>query len=352
MPRITIQLDKAPNEYYHSGDKVKCKILLHLTKHTKIQSISVQYKGKAKTEWPEIVSKTEQKAFVGRAQYFCSYQYLFGAQNGVEQLIPPGYYPFESTYNLPSTLPSSYKSAFGEVSYAVSIQIQTNDLENKQETRPFLVACQINLNDFPELKNPVQNLISQQYGCNFFCCKAGNIDMVTVIPCKGYIPGENIPIAIEIDNKSKVSIEYVTCELMEIIQYHVLEPYNDIKKETRILWEHRFIGVAKDENRYYQTNLFLNPDSKFKLLRGCGIIECKYFIKTTAIISRNENLCNKIEISIGTVPFLKRPLTENQLFKQDVISPLRRVIPGSIFIANSSDRIKEISERVPLLPKK
>lgn len=351
MPQIKIQLDKAPNEYYHSGDKVKCKILIHLIKHTKIQSISVQYKGKAKTTWPETVSKTEQKTFVGRAQYFCSYQFVFGAQNGVQQLIPPGYYPFESTYHLPATLPSSYKSAFGEVSYVVSVQIQTIDLENKQETRPFLVSCKVNLNDFFELRDSVQNITSQQYGCNFMCCKAGNIDMVTVIPCKGYIPGENIPIAIEIDNKSKVTIEHVTCELIEIIQYHVLEPYNDIKKEKRILWEHRFLGVARDENRYYQTTLFLNPDSKFKLLKGCGIIECKYFIKTTAILHRKKDLCNEIEITIGTVPFQKR-LTQIQLLKQDVISPLRRVIPGSIFIANSSDRIKELNEREPLLLKK
>lgn len=332
--------------------------MLKVRDSVRIRSISVQYKGRAKTFWTNETPKLQMEEFSGQEQYFSSFQFIFGVQNGPEQLVKPGYYAFNCLYRLPAHLPSTLKSLYGHVVYSVIVQVQSNSeaLLQKEVIRDFRVLSQLDLNDYQNLRYKVENLTSEIYGCQCCCCtccKSRVIDMVTVIPCGGYVAGDNVPIFIEVDNKSKLNIESVVCELYESTTYTTMEPRLENRKQTRCLWEHKFNGVPSRENRFFQTNLTLNPEFEFKVLYGCGIIDTKYFIKTTGVIPTAKYLTNEIEIMIGTTPFTDAEDRNLKKHKKEVISPLKRIIPGSLLIAGTSkSHEKEISEKDPLLPKK
>uniref|UniRef100_A0A336KTM7 CSON013877 protein n=1 Tax=Culicoides sonorensis TaxID=179676 RepID=A0A336KTM7_CULSO len=353
---VNIQLDKLPHEYYLPGQQIKCKIMLKVVSTIKIQSISIQYKGRGKSFWTEQNPETlEIREFSGHEQYFSSYQYVFGVQNGREQLIKPGYYVFDSLYRLPSLLPSTITNVFGRIIYSVSVQIQSSshDIQNKEITRDFKVFSQLDLNDYPDLRFKVENLTSNVYGCQcccLICCKSRVIDMVTVIPCGAYIPDENIPIFIEIDNRSRLNIETVICEFYELLTFTAMTPSLDSRRETRLLWEHKFNGVSSKENRFFQTILHLDPDFKFNILNGSGIVDAKYFLKTTAIIPSHKPQTSEIEIMIGTKAFNDLENIFPKKIKNGVKSPLNRIIPGSFLIAEP-ENLKKMTEKDPLLPK-
>lgn len=332
--------------------------MLKVEASIKVQSISVQFKGRAKTFWTNDTSEFETAEFTGQEQYFSSFQFIFGVQNGPEQLVKPGFYAFDCLYRLPAHLPSSMKSLYGHVVYSVIVQVQSNteEIKQKEVIRDFAVVSELDLNEYANLKYMKDNLTSEIYGCRCCCCtccKSRVIDMVTVIPCGGYVAGDTFPIFIEVDNKSKLNIQSVVCELQEVTTFTTMVPSLDNRKQTRVLWEHKFNGVPSRESRFFQTNLLLNPEFKFKILYGCGIIDTKYFVKTTAVVPTAKSLMNTLEIMIGTKNFIDVEDLRTKKHKMEVRSPLNRIIPGSMLITNTSKpNEKQSTEKDPLLPKK
>ena len=54
-----------------------------------------------------------------------------------------------------------------------------------------------------------------KYFC-YCCCRSGPLSYVAYLPAKGYIPGQDIPITVEIENGSDVKVQEVTCELLKV----------------------------------------------------------------------------------------------------------------------------------------
>ena len=55
------------------------------------------------------------------------------------------------------------------------------------------------------------------------CCSSGPLTLVSMIPARGFVSGQQVPITIEVDNASNVNIKTVTVELQKVsyrgIQY-------------------------------------------------------------------------------------------------------------------------------------
>jgi len=48
------------------------------------------------------------------------------------------------------------------------------------------------------------------------CCKSGPLTLVTHVPARGYVPGQSIPMTVEVDNASNVAVTGVVCELVQV----------------------------------------------------------------------------------------------------------------------------------------
>jgi hypothetical protein len=64
------------------------------------------------------------------------------------------------------------------------------------------------------LQEPVKIENSKYF--SWCCCKSGPLTLVTHLPARGYVPGQSIPITIEVDNASKITISGIVCELIQV----------------------------------------------------------------------------------------------------------------------------------------
>jgi hypothetical protein len=71
------------------------------------------------------------------------------------------------------------------------------------------------------LQESVKNENNKYFCC--FWCKSGPLTLVTHLPARGYVPGQSIPMTIEVDNASNVNISEVVCELQMVGVFPLFE---------------------------------------------------------------------------------------------------------------------------------
>lgn len=56
----------------------------------------------------------------------------------------------------------------------------------------------------------------EKYYCCFFC-QSGPMNIVASLPYSGFVPGQNIPLNIELDNNSNVAVKRVKIKLEKVM---------------------------------------------------------------------------------------------------------------------------------------
>lgn len=198
---------------------------------------------------------------------------------------------------------SSTEHAHGHIRYTVKANYDISWGFDKDATAPFYVASTLDLNEFPYLREPLKFTEEKIFGC--CCCESDPMQLVNVLPKSGFVPGDTIPITIEIHNNSDVRIDFVRVKLKENLTFYTRSPRTDTKHDTTTLNEHFFqTAVAPFQNKIFQTTFYLDPSFEYKLYEGCGIITCEYYIKSEAEASGcHSNPSNTTKITIGTHGF-------------------------------------------------
>lgn len=130
-----------------------------------------------------------------------------------------------------------------------------------------------------------------------------------MLPKTGFVPGQNIPVTIEIDNNSNVRIEYVYLQLHERLTFKAIRPDKDTKTELEMVKDHMFdTVVAPYQNKLFQVDMFVDPPYQWKIFDGCRIIKCEYILFAIAgATGCHSNPENRVSVVIGTVPFIGDP---------------------------------------------
>lgn len=159
----------------------------------------------------------------------------------------------------------------------------------------------MDLNDFPQLKEVVKETKQSTFGC---CFESDPMHLINVLPKAGWIPGQTIPLTIEINNNSDVTVYCVKMVFWEKLFFYTKSP-SDKRKVTNQLNSHVFsTPVAPYQNRLYQLSIQLDSSFDYKIFDGCGLMHVEYYIKTQAQVNGyHTNPENKTFITIGTVPF-------------------------------------------------
>ncbi|KAJ9599747.1 hypothetical protein L9F63_026405, partial [Diploptera punctata] len=62
--------------------------------------------------------------------------------------------------------------------------------------------------------DPIKKEVSKTFG---FCCwKSGPLNVVLSLPVGGYVPGQDIPVTVDIENGSDIPIREVKCTLRKV----------------------------------------------------------------------------------------------------------------------------------------
>ncbi|KAJ9574596.1 hypothetical protein L9F63_008223, partial [Diploptera punctata] len=271
--------------------------------------IEIKFKGEANVEWTETESTkrddgtTEEHTvyFKGHEKYFENNYYLVGGSHD-DLILPEGEHSYPFSTILPPTLPSSFEGTHGHIRYTAKVKVDRPWKFDHEAKSAFSVICPVDLNTNEKALVPVKQEIEKKFCC--WCCESGPLTLVLALPVIGYVAGQDIPVTIEIDNASNISVVDVVCKLKKLITFIANEPYGSKKEEEITVGEIVFDGVTANGSNTATISMPVPPVPPSDL-DNCSIIDLTYYLKVTAEVQGcHANLKASTPIIIGTIPIM------------------------------------------------
>ena len=202
---------------------------------------------------------------------------------------------------LPSGLPSSFIGSVGAIRYHVKANVHRKGMHLATKVfLPFSVVGIKDLNQLPQLQNPVEVSKDKTFGVLFW--KSKPLTANVSINKQAFVSGENILLSGAIDNQSDVKIKECGVKLIKQTEYRATTgkkrsdtesvykcPQPAIEKETKTDWSNVSVFVP-----------CLPPSD----LDGCQIINTKYHLLVRIVPSGLHTALElTFPITIGTIPY-------------------------------------------------
>ncbi|KAK6179157.1 hypothetical protein SNE40_011577 [Patella caerulea] len=289
---------------FYAGQTVQGHVSIQLNEPMKIRGICLKFYGQAKVHFTERVSRGsgnnrhhETIHYRAEEEYFNQKVLLFG--QGKDSVMAPAgqsVYPFQFT--LPPGLPSSFESRYGYVRYWLKATIDRPWKFDHTTKTAFTVICLLDLNREPTATTALQGHDEKTLCC--LCCKSGPISAVFRIDRGGFVPGEAIPINVEITNHSSRTINGSKVVFrMETL----FKAQGKMKVENRQLAKIKHDGFKKGESDIWSGEAIIIPPVPPSFLAGCHIIDIHYYLELIVNPSGlSFEMTIPLEIIIGTIP--------------------------------------------------
>ncbi|XP_076244815.1 arrestin domain-containing protein 17 isoform X2 [Calliopsis andreniformis] len=239
----------------------------------------------------------------GHEEYFETKYYLVGSASGGEIEIQSGEHKFPFQCVLPTNIPSSFESDFGYVRYIVKATLDRPWKFDQEVKSPFTVILPLDLNQEPRASENVQEEMSKTFCC--LCCGTSPLTVNYSLPVRGYVPGQSMPIKVNVENTSGVTVDTVKLILCKIVTFRATTPSSDTKTEEIIVAEVGKGPVGGNETTEYEQKLDVPPLPPSNLT-GCSIIDLEYNLKVVACVSGwyYRNLSKNTLVFVGTIPLV------------------------------------------------
>jgi hypothetical protein len=264
-----------------------------------LRSIIVEFRGRASFEY-----SIDSVMYARYEKYFEKYVKVFGGR-GYTEVLQSGEHYFQFSMILPKNLPSSFEGPCGYVRYTVKATLDRPWKFDRKVNAFFTVLSHLDLTVDPKNKESVKKENCKSFCC--FFCKSGPLTLATHIPARGYVPGQSIPMTIEVDNASDVKVKKVTCELEMIVSYHATSVTTRTFRRCALLI---LEGVEKYNSRTWASKIAV-PQLPPSSLPHCNIMDVDYILKVNAETNLlHDPVQNSLPINIGTVPVWQDTFSE------------------------------------------
>uniref|UniRef100_A0A1B6G4E9 Arrestin C-terminal-like domain-containing protein n=1 Tax=Cuerna arida TaxID=1464854 RepID=A0A1B6G4E9_9HEMI len=305
IENFQILLDN-PSGIYYGGSVVSGKLKFNLDKSKKIRGVKVRFRGEANVSFRATRhtsssgddSRNKRVTFHGKEEYFSTKYYLVGSSNSEMELLP-GEYEYAFTTTLPPLLPSSFGSENGSIQYSIKATVDIPWEIDDTVEKTFSIMTSVDLNTIAEAKMPVKQEVEKTFCCCW--CRSGPLTMVLNLPYAGYVPGQNIPVILEVDNASDVDVDIVI-KLQKIIKCKATMPEHRTETDDVNLVE-LSLGPVNGKDSKTFTQQFSVPVVPIFNLHPCTIITCDYvFMVIAETGSCHADLTVEVPMFLGTVP--------------------------------------------------
>ncbi|XP_046744517.1 arrestin domain-containing protein 2-like [Diprion similis] len=300
ISRFDVELDN-PSKTYENGSVLSGKIYLDLDSPKPVKGIKLTVFGEAEISWTQTTSALEAKdvypAECDRETYIDDDEnYILGKDGPV--VIPTGNHVYPFTYKLPEAIPASFDEELGKIEYKVKVTIQRAwYLWNHRESVKFDVFVPLDLNTDHKAAEPARHEISKKFmGCS------EPVDLSVSLPVRGYIPGQTIPITVDIKNGAEVEIKGVYFTLIKLYTYH--GPTKPRLDEQVI--GHHDTQLPKNGQQESSIQHFLQiPEVPPSYQRHSKLIDLEYLIRVEVRVDEmHKNFEIDVPIIIGSVALL------------------------------------------------
>ncbi|XP_067269901.1 arrestin domain-containing protein 3 [Pseudorasbora parva] len=193
---------------FSNGDTLAGRVIVEVTKETKIKALIVKAKGKADVAWTETHGE-ENVTYWDKEKYFSQTVLSVLPEDKADGtvVLVAGRHAFSFAFQLPHQgLPSSFKGAHGKIHYRLLAKLSRSlRAACKTETKFTFVARA----DYDQSTLMAPQHCSKDKNVIFFA--SGNISMDIFLPKTGYLQGEGLVVNGEIVNSStrKVVPKYI-----------------------------------------------------------------------------------------------------------------------------------------------
>uniref|UniRef100_A0A914XY31 Arrestin C-terminal-like domain-containing protein n=1 Tax=Panagrolaimus superbus TaxID=310955 RepID=A0A914XY31_9BILA len=245
------------SDEFRPNEKAKGMITFRTETAVKPAEIRVEIKGAADTTFYVTNAITTKNTTADRTHYYFTETYLNYQKILYEPLkesdeLEAGNHEFPFEFTIPEDAPPSMDEGQGKVRYSIKASVETPWTIKSEAKAEFIVLPYLNLNAYSKLDEPRISKIEKGR-----LLSSKQITATVSIPKTGYAPGEVIPIKVEKNKQSVLSISLPVPELLP-----TLEDCANITLEYDVIVE-------------IQTNAYVSRTSKTSLPIIIGTIPLK-----------------------------------------------------------------------------
>lgn len=251
-------------------------------------------------------------------QYFHYVRDLFGKKHGLMMEVQSGEYIYAFEYEMPKNIAYSTEGKYGEIYYGIKVVLNIPQELDKEIKLPLTVIRYEDLNTMPLLKCPKREDTSKTF-CYFFICCLGSSPLVisASIPFSGFVPGQKIPITIEINNQSHVDVRSTKITLKGLHTFNFDYPSTCKQVEKYRLDYKLAAGVKSGKTvkleEFLKVPEMLNPSNE----EHCRVFQITYVIKVAAIVNDpHQSPFVHIPIVVGSFPLLSKEQQQKPTHKR------------------------------------
>ncbi|XP_030620594.1 arrestin domain-containing protein 3-like [Chanos chanos] len=200
---------------FSSGDYIRGRVILEVTKEIKVKTLVVKIKGEADVHWTESRDDHDD-SYSAKERYFKSKQYFIhdgskkgkgngGAVSGetYSNVVSPGSHVYEFCFQLPQgPMPSSFKGLHGKILYTLEAKMSRSLKPPKKLSSEFSFVS-------PAYGNAVE-LMRPLFGETDKKMKlftSGNVSMKVNTEKKAFVQGELLKVIAAIENSSSRALK-------------------------------------------------------------------------------------------------------------------------------------------------
>nr|XP_022329045.1 arrestin domain-containing protein 17-like [Crassostrea virginica]XP_022329046.1 arrestin domain-containing protein 17-like [Crassostrea virginica]XP_022329047.1 arrestin domain-containing protein 17-like [Crassostrea virginica] len=302
-----ITLDSSQDVYF-AGQIISGKLVVELDAQMHMREIRLKFKGVADVHWTETETtgtgsnqRTETVSYTAHESYFEQRVPVYGKGVGMgeDNCLPPGQHVYPFTFQLPPNIPSSFEGGEGFVRYSIKGTIDKPWKFDHDTKRLFTVASPLDLNEYPNAANEVQNQ-KQKFIC-CCCCKSGPLSGMIRLNRSGFVPGETLDFITEILNMS--SRDCTPC--VRLCMLTLLHATSKTKTLTREICRQMHDTVLPGDSEVRSASLTQIPPLPPSFLVGCSIIDINYVLELVLEPSGPAyDLHVPVPVIIGSVPLV------------------------------------------------
>ncbi|KAM9101300.1 arrestin domain-containing protein 2 isoform X1 [Sarcophilus harrisii] len=299
VKRFAVLLDgPEPEPAFCGGQAVSGTVLLELAAPARVRALHLRALGCARVHWTESRSAGSSTAYTQsyseQVELVNHHDVLLAPDSGDTTTLQPGRHEFPFSFQLPTTLVTSFEGKHGSVRYCVKAKLHRPWGTAKRARKEFTVIEPIDINT-PALLAPqagVKEKIARAWYCN-----RGPVSITAKIDRKGYTPGEVIPIFAEIDNGTSRPV----VPKAAIIQTQTFVARGARKEKRSVVASIVGEPVAAGKRELWQGRALKIPPMGPSILQ-CRVLRVDYTLKVCVDIPGTSKLLLELPLVIGTIP--------------------------------------------------
>ncbi|XP_065103999.1 arrestin domain-containing protein 3-like [Paramisgurnus dabryanus] len=279
---------------FSNGDTLTGRVIVEVTKETKIKDVTVKAKGKANVAWTETHGE-QRVTYCDKEKYFSQTQSVLEDKAVGNGILVAGRHVFPFAFQLPyQGLPSSFKGTHGKIRYRLSAKLSRSLWPAIKAEAKFSFVSKDDYNQ-PTVMAPQRD--SKDRNVVFF--GSGNISMDIFLPKTGYQQGEGLVVNGEIVNSStrKIVPKYIIYQKQSFFAGKRALRTKDILKEKDT--------PLTSSTRQNLSKVLHIPLEITPTIQNCRIIKVEYRLKVILDVSFTPNPVIKLPLVI--LPFNDDP---------------------------------------------